>query len=292
MPFFHAVFDYQKGNPIYKYHVERLDKQRIFSRVGIKLDGVSESKLLIAGNGSVGSHLAMSLSKSGFSNFTLVDNEKLVTGNIARHLCGFSHLDNWKVDGVSSVLRKHFPFVQVKAIHEDILEVLRDNPLSLLDSDLHIICIAKTNTELAIDRLLHGNLLFLWVEPFSLFCHGVYLPKESKIRFKDFFESGFRYKLQGIVNSEDYSKREAGCQSTFMPYSFTSFEMFIPLVTDQVRKILQNPNDLKAFTWIGELAECRHLNFQVNDRYKDRRMQFLTYEGHELEAITANVCNI
>ena len=82
IPFVHAVFELQQSNKIRKYLIERIDKDRLFSRIGTQIHSLFDNKIHIAGLGSIGSHLAMSLSKSGFSNFILVDNENLDTGNI------------------------------------------------------------------------------------------------------------------------------------------------------------------------------------------------------------------
>lgn len=292
IPFVHAVFELQQSNKIRKYRVERIDKNRLFSRIGTHIHSLFDKKIHIAGLGSIGSHLAMSLSKSGFSNFILVDNENLDTGNIARHLCGFSYINKSKADGVRNVLGQHFPFIHATPIKKDILKVISNDQNSIKDSALHIICIGNTNIEIAIDKFLIGNLLFLWVEPFSFICHGVYIPEQSKIRFKDFFTTDFQYKFQAILASEKYLKREAGCQNTFIPYSYNSFEIFIALVSNQVRIILENPSKLKAFTWIGDATEYVNLNIQISQIYKDRKMEFLIHERPAMEAITANESNI
>ena len=43
--------------------------------------------VVIVGCGSIGSHLAMCLAKSGVSKFTLIDNDIVVAENVPRHLC-------------------------------------------------------------------------------------------------------------------------------------------------------------------------------------------------------------
>ena len=139
----------KKNNEIKKLDILQLDKGRLFYRGGAmthnKLEG---KKIAIVGCGSLGSHLAMSLVKSGATNLTLIDNEKLEPENIARHLCGLDYASKnfMKVKAVKEHIQKHFADISITTHEQDILSVIGSSETRLLeDIDYMIVAIAKIN---------------------------------------------------------------------------------------------------------------------------------------------------
>jgi len=100
--------------PIY---VERVDRERLFDRIGLRLEGKERIQICLIGCGSVGSSIAYSLAKSGFDSFTLIDNDVLHIENIARHECGAIEARNSppKVNALQSRLLSHFPYLSCQA---------------------------------------------------------------------------------------------------------------------------------------------------------------------------------
>jgi len=286
LSFFLAVLFAQGMRAFVKYNIERTDKQRLFGRVGEQLDQSHESKLLIAGCGSIGSHLAMGLAKAGFSKFALVDNDCLSLENIARHLCGFSFVNSKKVKAVQNFLYSHFPYLECSIYDNDILDLISENAAVPGDVNLNIIAIGKTQVELRCDQFTNQDCLYIWVEPFGVAGHAIYIPSNANVQLSTFYTKSLEYKLQVITNSLDFYKRESGCQSTFVPYSFTQIEIFVSVVIGEIIEILRKPDSSpKALVWIGALKAFKNKGIKINNRFLDKEMQLIEFTGTQLKEI-------
>ncbi|HVA65319.1 MAG TPA: ThiF family adenylyltransferase [Elusimicrobiota bacterium] len=82
---------------------------------------LADSKVLIAGCGSGGSHVALQLAMSGIANFTLVDNDILEIENVIRHACGRRFIGQRKVDALESAILDRNPAASISKLHVDLL---------------------------------------------------------------------------------------------------------------------------------------------------------------------------
>ena len=97
-------------------------QDRIYSRV----DGIMESaklknkRVLIIGQGSGGSPIGVGLVQSGLGNITLVDNDRMCVGNVARHVLGLESIGRLKVLAMADFLRRKNPKLNISTFQEKI----------------------------------------------------------------------------------------------------------------------------------------------------------------------------
>jgi molybdopterin/thiamine biosynthesis adenylyltransferase len=265
------------GNlPIEKIRVERLDKHRIFQRVGLEISQhLDESSVAIIGCGSLGSPLAVSLSKCGMSNFLLVDKEIVGIENSARHVCGIFEAARSlnKAQAIRLEILRHFPFMNCSAYDRDILTLLSKNEKLLDTCDLTVIATGHKGVERRVNQLLLENvintsLLYIWMEPFGVAGQMLYISRDSEGCYDCCFDSDGKYRYSVAKFNSAFFKRETGCQSTFIPYSNVSIEQFISNVARVIVDIIHTPPEKnQRITWIGDIEVFQNMGFEIEDRW-------------------------
>ncbi len=100
-----------------RLNVELVDLQRLFVRIDqneTPLEMLKTKKVVIIGMGSGGSLLAVYLAKSGLKNFIFLDDDRLETHNIIRHICDLSQLGRYKTHAVKEFIEKRIPDVNIQ----------------------------------------------------------------------------------------------------------------------------------------------------------------------------------
>jgi molybdopterin/thiamine biosynthesis adenylyltransferase len=265
---------FQHSN-IDKIQVYRVDKERLFRRGGIGIiPSIREKSLAIIGCGSLGGSLTVTLSKTGISNFLLVDNELLEEENVARHECGFMEAGNRlaKSLAIKNRITSHLPHIHCKYYYEDILTVLRNEPTLLNSYDIAIVAIGKMAVERRLNSLLRQGpitapLLFVWLEPFGVAGHMLYIhPNIGGCYQCCHKDGGFRFSV--AKPSQNFNKKESGCQSTFVEYSNLDMQHFMIIVSRTIVKVLQErPESSILYTWLGDLEFFKSLGYEICDEW-------------------------
>lgn len=99
----------------------------------------------IFGVGAIGSEIADCLGKAGIGTISLFDDQTLKAQNAVRHLAGFEHVGEAKVEAVGSILYNHNPYVQIRAIPLNLYYL--DAHVHLHDNSISISSIADDNAE-------------------------------------------------------------------------------------------------------------------------------------------------
>ncbi len=265
-----------KNIPIEKIEIIRLDKRRIFKRGGaITTFLKKDNSIALAGCGSLGSYLAMSLSRCGISNFILIDNEYLFPENTPRHLCGFleASLKMKKVDAVKKRLTEHFPHLECKTYFSDFLQLLQEEKINLEKCDLLIIAIGKISLERRINFLQRRGVIdcpvvYMWIEPFGIGGHILYVHPNKYGCYECCFDNNGIFKYSIARSDEKFQKRESGCQSTFIPYSSLQIEQFISIASKKILTVLNKGlKESILYTWIGDIKEFEDMKFRINPMY-------------------------
>lgn len=283
-PFYHVVFNLQSSNEVYKLKVNRLDKVRLLERCGCESKDYHSVNIVVAGLGAVGSCLVENLVRAGFYKFILIDPDVLEIENIQRHLCGYSYVGQKKVEAVKKKLSEHFLNLQIQALANDFVESLVKYDEIQQFADFNIVAIGKTNIELAIDKFVKKDTVYMWVEPYAVIGHLVYISaKDDKISLKDFFDE-YNYKLQVILNAKDYNIREAGCQCSFVPYSSMNVNIFLASIVPQLINLIQcRPTDSMAMVWVGDLSSCGEYAFSIAEMFSDKSSTMVYFKGDVLK---------
>lgn len=265
--------DTKKAVPI-KFDVENMSQERLFTRGGAGLTKLL-SEVTIIGCGSVGSFIIEALSEYGVSHFYLVDNEKLSTENIARHYCGYTYVNTPKVSAVKAELARHNPNINCEAFQIDAHHFIEKHIDIINSSDIVFVATADTPLEYRIIEMMNKNqvekpLIVVWVEPFLVAGHALVLNKPQDI-FSEFFNENLYFQRSVLINGEEFSMKEVGCQSTFMPYSAFVLKRFIYAFLDYLLNqiIAQEKQGNYHFTWCGDLFNAQKQGCTIASLWKD-----------------------
>lgn len=104
--------------------LKNLEKE-LFARVDalFNLDVLANKKVLIIGQGAIGSEVAEELAASGIGHFSLVDDEKFEAGNSIRHAADLLHIGEFKVEICKKLIEAKNPKAKVQALPVNILHL-------------------------------------------------------------------------------------------------------------------------------------------------------------------------
>lgn len=248
---------------IIKYSVEDVSAFRLKTRGGDgKLDNIG-LKIAIVGCGAVGSHLAQGLFDIGIQHLLLVDSDRLSFENVNRHLCGVNQVGQFKTEAIKNRLRRHYPTSQIHVYNDNVLSLIQANPNTLNPYDLIILAISNSPAEIRINELQMNNvinspILNVWVEPYLAGGHGVWIEPGNSVPIKMLFDNG-SYKYQILKNGNLYSKKELGCNTSYVPYGALELKKFIidviMFIQQQLNKEIRRS---KVLTWLGNLTEQKN----------------------------------
>ncbi len=253
---------YKGFSKVERLKIEVFTKERIYRRsAGLSSKEINKINIGLVGLGSIGSNLIPFIKPLNINKILLVDKDLLSIENIGRHFLGMNYVGVNKAKAIKDYLEKINPYYNILIKEKSLADVITNNPHSLNISDVIIISIGDTNSEIFADmalksKILKKPLLFIWVEPYLAGGHCVYVIPESKTNLKDLFEEN--YFTNNIISKEDYRKnlfneREAGCQTTFTPYSLTNIMSFLSSIYPKILDIINGKiNKGVIYTWIGD----------------------------------------
>lgn len=262
------AFSQNKHIEYEKISVYNASQERLFARGGNGLTN-SDKKICIIGCGSVGSNIADAFANCGINRFTLIDKEILTVDNIARHICGFQHIDLSKTESVKDVIVKHNPNIICDVKHEN-ANIVLENDIELLKScDLIISTTASSTLEYHLISKFNKGIIdkpvaILWVEPYSVCGHAIILNKPQDI-FKELFDENLSFIESVVANPDQYLKREAGCQSTYMPYSGLNVKIFVSTFVKEYINGSFSGDKNYHFIWAGDIKNS--YGIEINERW-------------------------
>lgn len=260
--------------PIEKIKIERLDQQRLFFRGGKGINtSVEKSSVAIIGLGAIGSALAMSLAKCGVSDFTFVDNENIEPENISRHLSNFTDVNTKKTIAVKQILEKKFPHVHCEISNKDVLDQLQARPNYLNTVNIIVSATANFSAERRLNYLLRNKsitspVVFMWLEPYGVAGHLLYIHKDNDGCYQCCFNDEGKFNFSVGNPNEALNIREAGCQSSFQPYSALDVDSFIVYSCRKILNLIEKDSDTNMlFTWLGDLEFYKDAGYKVKDEW-------------------------
>ncbi|KYG81237.1 hypothetical protein AWW67_07725 [Roseivirga seohaensis] len=274
---FQAFSTFQYSEPVKRISPELFNSTRLQKRSsGRNSKTVNSIIYSIAGVGSIGSNLIHFLKSHPSAEFRLIDKEILKVENLGRHFLGFDYLNKNKAFGLEGFLKENNPTREVTARDVSIHRVVENEPEYVNESNLLIVCIGEENIEKWIASKLAENIikipiLFVWVEPYLVGGHCVYITPNHN-NYGSLFDENGLFKFN-VISSTEYlssnpalSSKEAGCQTNFTPYSADQVLSFLGALYPHISKIIANgePN-AKSFTWVGDKTILNNFNLQASD---------------------------
>jgi len=273
---FKVLSSFQSGDYVMRTIPEVYTYNRLESRSsGDKMKKV-ELKFVVAGIGSLGSNLIFFLNSLNNPEFRLIDLDILKIENTRRHLLGFDYVGMKKTEALMDFLKKQTPIQEVTTREQSIITLCKNEPNYFNEVDYIFITIGKTNIDnwvgdAVMNKIIIKPVFFIWVEPYLAGGHCIYLHPKGK-SYKDFFDDDnhFRY---NIINKQEYlsnnvslSLREAGCQTTYVPYASNNVISFLSKLFPIITTIIKDKTDYStSFTWVGEQSTIENLGIRKSE---------------------------
>ncbi|ACU95065.1 dinucleotide-utilizing enzyme possibly involved in molybdopterin or thiamin biosynthesis [Cryptobacterium curtum DSM 15641] len=258
-------------NKVVRYDYVDASQSRLYCRGGTGL--IARMKACVIGCGSLGGFLVGALVACGVDDFVLIDNQTLGVENIARHLCGFKDVGKPKAEAVKGRIISDNPNIKCKVYSENANSLIEAHSNSISSSDYVFVTVGSYPLERhVIEKALELNwsarVVLMWVEPFAIAAHALVLNKPQDVHSK-MFDSEGRFVGSVVANSNELFKREAGCQSTYVPYSGLDVESFL---NDFARSLVRGRLDKHNYhyAWYGALSQADMFGVIVKPEHADR----------------------
>lgn len=259
-------------------YVERISTETFtHNRLENRTTGEIESQIInfaVAGLGSIGSNLLYFLNSFNLPSFRLIDDDFLKIENINRHFLGFSYINQFKTLALKNFLKTSNPIQDIQTKEISIIKVITDDPNFVNSCDYLFSCIGNFNIESWLfnaigNKLIKIPVFFIWVEPYLVGGHCLYLhPNDPKI--EKYFEDGLFVNniiSNNVYNSMEiqFTKREAGCQTTFTPYSSANVISFLSQLFPSICSLIESKTEKStSFTWVGNIEKIKQLGVPIS----------------------------
>lgn len=266
---------YEKKNILLsRLYASLYSKQRVAERTAGTL--MQEQKFAIAGLGSVGSNLVHFLNGNNNVSYSLIDTECLTMDNIGRHLLGFGYINQSKVHAIADHLHSIRPEQNIDTHICTIQNYLSNNIEDLNQHNALFVCIGDTMSEEYIikainDKLITIPVFFLWLEPFGIAAHMVYINNlwsHEPIQIIDSDTLLYKYNVISSVeynhSASKFSKNDAGCNGSYSLYSGNDVLKMLSAFYPVIDKLLSNPENSIIYRWIGNIEEAENRNIECS----------------------------
>jgi len=230
-------------------------------------------KVLVAGLGSIGSNLIPYLVNMGVVEFRLVDSDILSLDNIGRHLLGISDVYKRKTHAIRDYLESKNPLTSVITREERVVSLVNSDPSFFTACDYYFFCTGDVNSEMWLgNNILKSSwkrpAFFIWVEPYLIGGHCVYFNGVDSIDWNALFPNNkFAYNFisEKAHETTEFTKQEAGCQTTYMPYSSSTLLLFIAGIYPKIFNHFKSVGENTCYSWAGDLSFAREKNIAISE---------------------------
>lgn len=281
------VADGFKARAIEALSIERLDAPWVHGRdANAMLGGMQVCSVGIVGCGAIGGYLARGLVQAGVGSLVLVDHDRLKAANLGRHVLGAEWIARLKALALSEQLARDFPHAARPTAFGSRFQNLKAAELEALSRcDVVVLAGVDLPAELAVDRWIENMesppaRVWTWTEEFAHAGQAIALHGADRIRDGLDDDGKFRFKATTRWNSRITSLGEAGCGTSFQPYSAADMMhtvlMAQRLVTDIV---LGKVNASERRTWFGDreavVALAAEPSAEFDQSFMERRFPWL-----------------
>jgi len=264
----HVFNTFQANDYVERISTETFTPNRLENRTSGEID-TPKFNFAVAGIGSIGSNLLFFLNSFTLPSFRLIDDDLLKIENINRHFLGFSSIKQFKTLALKEFLRTSNPFQEIQTKEMSITQVITDEPDFINSCNYLFSCIGNFNIESWLFRAMQNQLLkipvfFVWVEPYLVGGHCLYLHPNDPVFEKYFVDGLFVNNVipNNVYNNVEiqFTKREAGCQTTYIPYSSVNVISFLSQLFPSICSIIESKTEKStSFTWVGNIEKLRQL---------------------------------
>jgi molybdopterin-synthase adenylyltransferase len=210
--------------------LQRWDQEYLVRRGGGNTS-LSAKRVILAGCGAVGGHLAFELVRSGILNLMLVDSDTLIEENSFRHALGRRYWYRKKVEALKEEIEMQLPYVQVTAIASTIEKAIEGGTIDLANYDLLVLALGNPTVELAMNERVHTMqkspaAIFTWLEPLGIGGHALLVGNaleggcfECLYSSPSSGERTLENRAAFAAPGQTFGRALTGCGSLYTPYA-------------------------------------------------------------------------
>ncbi|MCY1077817.1 ThiF family adenylyltransferase [Archangium lansingense] len=280
------------GHPLAKEHADaqvvpvellRYDHAFLAPRGGASV-GFRKRRVLLAGCGAVGGHIALALARAGVGQLSLVDQDVFELANTYRHVCGMAQVGQPKVLGLKHELERLIPYVEVTPHAGALEQFLQNDPAGLRAYDLIISALGHPTIELDLNERLWSDpgfppAIFAWVEPLGLGGHVLLTHvRGSQGLARGCLECihqrpnvGGPLENRAAFASPDvtYTHDTLGCGSQHLPFADLDALRTAELAARLALRVLRGEvEEAPLLSWKGDRRAFEQAGYTVTHRYK------------------------
>lgn len=227
----------------------------------------------IIGCGSIGSHIAEALASYGVTHFSLIDDDLLSSGNIARHWCGINYIDMHKAEALGKALTSYNLNVAYIPYNCNVINLMNDGSIEL-KTDLIVEATANFPVEYLLteqlnEGIISSTILMVWIEPYAIAGHGILIRKPIELYNELFTAKDCEFQFNVLEDSNSYYQKESKCNSSFIPYSAMHVQIFVNQILNDIFQDEWNNNDNVLLTWIGDISKASEYGVNVKSKYRE-----------------------
>lgn len=223
-------------------------------------------KFAVIGLGSIGSNLCYFLSGWSNTEYILVDNDIIQPENIGRHLHGMKYIQQSKVHSVEEFLREKRPDSLIKSYGNSIENVIEKDLDEFNRCSALFMCVGDCMSEqyvlsLVKKGILHSPIFILWLEPFAIAGHLVYINPANSPNLDNILEKDTMLYKHNIIPSSEYVSRgetefisrDAGCNGAYAHYSGNDVILFLSAIYPIINNLIKEPFNSMCYRWVGNI---------------------------------------
>lgn len=275
-PAVHPLINIFSNSIIKPIEIKRYDKRLIIPRGGGDYN-LNNKKILVVGCGSIGGTIALELAKSGITNITLVDNDKLSISNIYRNVLGNNKVEKYKVFALKEEIENKLPFTEITAINNTIEYAIKYQKIDLSRYDLIIISTGNPTINLYLNNFIKSNcikvpIIFTWLEPYGIGGHALLSNNNEK---NGCYECLYLNSSDEFYNIASFSERDqffaktvSGCGSLYTPFgSLDSLQTATLVIRLSINVLQKKEPDNPLLSWKGDSNNFTSANFKLSKRF-------------------------
>ena len=246
--------------------------------------GFRKRRVLLAGCGAVGGHIALALARAGVGRLSLVDQDIFELANTYRHVCGMAWVGKSKVLGLKQEIERLIPRVEVTPHAGTLESILEEAPARFREYDLIISAIGHPTTELELNERIWSDpgfppALFVWVEPLGLGGHVLLTHvRGSQGLARGCLECLHQRSIEGgpLENRAafaspgvTYTQDTLGCGSQYLPFADLDAVRTAELAARLALRVLSGEaEEAPLLSWKGDRRTFEQAGFTVTSRYE------------------------
>lgn len=265
------------ATPLLRSTVQRADAEWIHGRgADARTAGLLRRRVVIVGCGSLGSSVAVRLSKAGVGRLDLVDHERLSWSNVGRHELGAEDVGRSKVEALAERIRRQLPHLDVHAQALDVRGFMLSHEDVLDEADLVVCATGSWDAEAAVDawrasRSREVPVLYGWMEDRALAAHAVTIAGGGGCLRCGFDRTGtpvfpaIRWPEGRPVDEEP------ACGNHYQPYGAVELGHAVDLVSRAaLDALLDQPISISHRAWLAPMADVAAAGAEWSPQLRER----------------------